>query len=111
MRSFRIPLITAGVFLLAQMVGVVWLGTSPRGSLVSHLLQLGLGILVVIVSVKVARRSGTLARQVWRLTALAYAVWGLGQALATYGNGFPSGSTACLVSLVVSFQCGRIGMA
>ena len=111
MRSFRIPLITAGVFLLAQMVGVVWLGTSPRGSLVSNLLQLGLGILVVIVSLKVARRSGTLARHVWRLTALAYAVWGLGQALATYGNAFPSGSTEWLVNLLFSFWFVPIGMA
>src|SRR5205085_9002362 len=111
MRSFRIPLITAGVFLLAQMVGVVWLGTSPRGSLVSNLLQLGLGILVVIVSLKVARRSGTLARHVWRLTALAYAVWGLGQALATYGSAYPSGFTEWLVNLLFSFWFVPIGMA
>src|SRR5207302_996478 len=67
--------------------------------------------LVVIVSLKVARRSGTLARHVWRLTALAYAVWGLGQALATYGNAFPSGSTEWLVNLLFSFWFVPIGMA
>ena len=111
MRRFPIILSIACVLLLTQIVAIVLLGTSPRGSLVSNSAQFGLGILVVIVSLQVARRSGNLGRHVWRLAALAYAVWGLAQALATYADSFPSQSRDWLVNLLFFFWFVPIGMA
>lgn len=111
MRSFRTILTLAALLLFMQMVALVWLGTSPRGSLSSNLAQLGLGILVVIASLQVARRSGTLGRHVWRLTALAYSVWGIAQALATFGDALPSEVRDWVVNLLFSFWFVPIGMA
>ena len=111
MRRFRITLYIAGLLLAAQAIAIVWLGTSPSGPLVSNLCQLGLGILNTIVALQVARRSGRLGRHVWRLTALAYAVWGIAQALSTYGGPLPSELRDWLVNLLFCFWFVPIGMA
>ena len=66
---------------------------------------------MVIMSLQVARRSGNLGRHVWRLTALAYAVWGIAQALATFGEAVPSQLRDWVVNLLFSFWFVPIGMA
>jgi hypothetical protein len=91
MRSLRTALIAGFVLLVVQVGVVVALGTSTHGSFVSNLIQLGLGILVVIASLRAAHRSEALGRHIWRLLALAYALWGVAQALSTYGDPFSSG--------------------
>ncbi|HET7440292.1 MAG TPA: GGDEF domain-containing protein [Terriglobales bacterium] len=111
MRSFRAILTIAGLLLFIQTLAILWLGTSPRGSFASNLAQLGLGILVIVASLLVARRSGTLGRHVWRLTALAYSVWCIAQALATYGDALPSEVRDWVVNLLFSFWFVPIGMA
>ena len=90
MRSLRTALIAGFALLIVQAGVVVVLGTSPHGSFVSNLIQLGLGILVVIASLRAAHRSEALGRHIWRLVALAYALWGVAQALSTYGDAFSS---------------------
>ena len=111
MRGFRTILVLAGLLLGVQTIAIVWLGTSPSGSLISNLCQLGLGILVVIAALQVARRCGRLGRHVWRLTALAYSVWGIAQALSTYQGALPSELQDWLVNLLFCFWFVPIGMA
>jgi diguanylate cyclase (GGDEF)-like protein len=111
MRSLRIALIAGFVLLVLQIGVVVALGTSPHGSFVSNLIQLGLGILVVIASLRAAHRSEALGRHIWRLVALAYALWGVAQALSTYGDAFSSGLVDWLVNLLFCFWFVPIGMA
>ena len=111
MRRLRVALIAGFVLLLVQVGIIVILGTSPRGSFFSNLIQLGLGILVIIASLRAAHRSEALGRHIWRLTALAYALWGVAQALSTYGNAFSSGFTDWLVNLLFWFWFVPIGMA
>ena len=111
MRRFRAILVIAGVLLLVQAISIVWLGTSSPGRFASNVCQLGLGILIVIVALQVARRCGRLGRHVWRLTALAYTVWGVAQALSTFGAALPLEVRDWLVNLLFSFWFVPIGMA
>lgn len=111
MPSFRTAVI-AGCFLLLVQVGVIFiLGTSARGAFLSNLIQFGLGVLVVIASLWAARRSHPLGRHIWRLAALAYTLWGVAQALSTYGDAFSMGFTDWLINLLFWFWFVPIGMA
>jgi PAS domain S-box-containing protein len=52
--------------------------------LLSHLIQLLLGILAVVVSVRAARRSTGLPREFWWFASAGYALWCLAQAFDSY---------------------------
>src|ERR1700758_4813313 len=100
MRYFRSALIAGFLFLVVQVGVIVRLGPSAPGPFLSNLVQLGLGILVVIASIRAARRSEALGRHIWRLVALAYTLWGVAQTLATYQEASSLGFTVWLVNLL-----------
>jgi diguanylate cyclase (GGDEF)-like protein len=52
----------------------------------SDAIQLILGALVIVACFQAARRSTTLGRTFWYLTACAYSQWVIGQALGTYSD-------------------------
>lgn len=54
--------------------------------LLSDAIQLTIGVLVVIACVQAAGRSGALGRCFWQLTAWAYSLWAIGQALGIYSD-------------------------
>jgi hypothetical protein len=68
------------IFALSEVLVVNRLGPSRNGALLSNLIQLSLGILVVVVTLQTARRSGKLGRYFWHLTALAYSIGALARA-------------------------------
>jgi hypothetical protein len=78
MRSLRTALIAGFVLLVVQVGVVVALGTSTHGSFVSNLIQLGLGILVVIASLRAAHRSEALGRHIWALASPGLCLVGSG---------------------------------
>ena len=75
----------AAVALLAAHAAVLkWLGDAWPGPLLSDIVQLLMGVLVFAASLLAMRRSRTLGRLFWKLTAIAVLLWCAGQALGAY---------------------------
>src|SRR5262245_45742769 len=60
------------------------LGLQNTRSLLSNLVQLGLGILAVLAFLDARKRSSRFGRRTWSLAALAVGVYTAGQAIFTY---------------------------
>ena len=74
------PWIAAALLLLGlHVLRATLLGTSPRGSLVSNVLQFTTSRLAALACVGASNRSRGLARRFWVLVAVAFAIWTLGQ--------------------------------
>ncbi len=86
MSSSQKIIVTAFGMLLIHAVVLASFGTSPPGPFLSDLLQFSLGILLVFCCFRTARRSEGIARYFWQLASLAFSIWLIAQALATYSD-------------------------
>ena len=84
MTSRRYFLLTAVALLAAHAAVLKWLGDAWPGPLLSDTVQLLMGVLVFAASLLAMRRSRTLGRLFWKLTAIAVLLWCAGQALGAY---------------------------
>ena len=75
-----LPFVICGLHL----VSVLSLGTTPRGSLVSNVLQAAAGATAAFLSLGAKHRSTGFARRFWTLVAVAFAIWTAGQATYIY---------------------------
>ena len=79
------PWIAACLLILGlHVLSVTLLGTSPRGSLVSNVLQFTTSLLAALACLGASNRSRGLARRFWVLVAVAFGIWTLGQITYTY---------------------------
>ena len=79
------PWIAASLLVLGlHVLSVAFLGTSPRGSLASNVLQFTAGLLAALACLGASNRSRGLARKFWVMVAVAFAIWTLGQITFTY---------------------------
>src|SRR5215813_13114526 len=71
--------------LAAHVVILSFAGSVPHSkSLLSNLVQLGLGVLAVLAMLEAGKRSSRFGRRTWLLAALAVGVYTVGQAIFTY---------------------------
>ena len=82
----RIIATVAGLLWLLHIGVVAILGTKPPGPFLSDLVQCSLGVVLIYAIADAARRSEGLARSFWRLTAAAYSLWLVAQALSVYND-------------------------
>jgi PAS domain S-box-containing protein len=87
-RFYRRALLALALLALVAQVFALGFAGSLRysGSLLSNLLQMGLGVLAVLAMVEAAKRSRRFGRRTWLLAALAVAVYTVGQAVFTYST-------------------------
>lgn len=81
-------LIAGCVLWLAHVGEVATLGTVPPGPFLSDFIQLALGGIMILASMQASRRSEGLARSFWRLAAVSYILWCVGQTTSTCTNLF-----------------------
>jgi diguanylate cyclase (GGDEF)-like protein len=104
--------IAAALLLLAHIGVVLRVGTGGPGPLLSDLIQLILGGLVIVASVRASRGADGMARSVWRLTAVAYVLWFVAQSLGVYTDLFRSSGDAQWISnLLFCFWFAPLAMA
>ena len=84
MTSRRYFLLAAGALLVAHATVLKWLGDARSGPLLSDTIQLLLGITTFVASLRAMRRSQTLGRLFWKLSATAFFLWCAGQAFGAY---------------------------
>lgn len=82
----RVVLISAVAALVAHIAIMYALGGNARGPLVSDGIQFLLGVLATVACAQAARASLAYAARVWWLSALALALYTVGQALIIYCN-------------------------
>ncbi len=106
-------IVTLGVLLFLVHIGVVTtVGTIAPGPLLSDLIQLILGGLVIVASVRASRSAEGMARSVWRLTAVAYVVWFVAQSLGVYMDlSRSSGGAQWISNLLFCFWFAPLAMA
>jgi two-component system, cell cycle sensor histidine kinase and response regulator CckA len=84
MTSRRYFLFVAFALLAAHAAVLQWLGEARSGPLLSDAVQLLLGLLAFSASLRAMRRSQTLGCLFWKLSAIAFLLWCVGQALGSY---------------------------
>jgi diguanylate cyclase (GGDEF)-like protein len=80
---------TALALLLAHAAVIVTLGSGRMGPLLSDAIQLSLGGVALFSCLQAGRNSNRLGRHFWQLTAVAYSIWIIAQAIGTMGNFVP----------------------
>jgi diguanylate cyclase (GGDEF)-like protein len=108
----RHVLMVAAVLLLAHVCVVTFFGTAAIEPLLSDLFQLGLGVLVLLACSRASVRSEGLARSVWRLASVAYALWLIAQSLGVFIDLFPGAVAALWISnMLFCFWFAPMAMA
>jgi len=107
----RIVAFVAGLLWLLHIGVVAVLGTKPPGPFLSDLMQCALGVVLIYAIVDAARRSEGLARSFWRLTALAYCLWVVAQALSVYNDLAASPFVSWIDNLLFIFWFVPLAMA
>lgn len=80
-------IIVAACALLAAHAAVLFrLGDTRVGSYLSDMIELVLGVALIIFALRASRRSSSLGRYFWRLTASAYSLWAIAQSLGAYDD-------------------------
>ena len=97
--------------LCAHIVSVAKFGSAPAGQFISDFIQLAFGLMLVPVSLLVARRSTSVGRHYWHLTALAYCLWDIAQVLATVQDMAGTAQHMQLIGFLFYFWYVPIGMA
>ena len=112
MSGERTVLSAAAVLFLAHVAIVAMLGTSAPGATLSDVIQLSLGGLVILACLAAAKRSEGLACSFWQLTAVAYSVWFVAQALSIYVDlTHASGTVGVVINLLFCFWFVPLAMA
>ena len=109
--SSRRILAAASVLWLIHIGVIVAVGTAGVGPFTSDILQLSLGGILIYAILEASNRSEGLARSFWRLTALAYTVWFVAQALSVYNDLAQSELIAWAGNLLFSFWFVPLAMA
>jgi diguanylate cyclase (GGDEF)-like protein len=108
----RHVLMVAAVLLLAHVCVVTLFGNAASAGLLSDLLQFGLGVLVLVACFRASVRSEGLARSVWRLASVAYALWLVAQGLGVFIDLFPGAIAASWISnMLFCFWFAPLAMA
>jgi diguanylate cyclase (GGDEF)-like protein len=97
--------------LCAHIISVVKFGSDPTGQFISDFIQLAFGLMLVPISLLVARRSTSVGRHYWHLTALAYFLWDIAQVLATIQDMAGTAQHNELIGFLFYFWYVPIGMA
>jgi len=104
--------IVAGILLALTHALIIWAaGPSWRGVLLSNLVQLGLGILTVLVSLQTAHRCSRLGRNFWSLASISFCLWTAAQAMGTYSESFHQGFAMWWINFLFSSWYIPIGLA
>ncbi|HET6180281.1 MAG TPA: GGDEF domain-containing protein [Candidatus Sulfotelmatobacter sp.] len=102
----------AALLLLGHVAIVLWLGTKPPwGPVSSDFIQFSLGTLLIWSIAQASRRSEGLARSFWRLTAAAYSLWLVAQALSVYNDAAGNAAVAWVNNLLFCFWFVPLAMA
>jgi len=96
--------------LCAHAISVIEFRSTSLGPLLSDLTQLTLGVLLIPLTCLTACRSRNVGRHYWRLTSLAYSLWVVAQALATYQDRTGSTYLIHLTGFLFSFWFVPLGM-
>ena len=107
----RIVATVAGLLCLMHIGVVAALGTRFPGGFLSDLIQFALGIVLIYAVVDASRRSEGLARSFWRLTAAAYSLWLIAQALSVYNDLAASPSVSWFNNALFCFWFAPLAMA
>jgi diguanylate cyclase (GGDEF)-like protein len=106
------PIVIASSLLWLAHIGVVAvLGTTSPGPFLSDVIQFNLGVVLIYAIVESSRRSEGLARSFWRLTAVAYSLWLIGQGLSVYNDLAPTPAISWTNNLLFSFWFAPLAMA
>jgi len=76
----------ACALLTAHAAVLLRFNTTRLGYFLSDMIELMLGVALVIFALQASRRSSSLGRYFWRLTAAAYSLWVFAQILGTYDD-------------------------
>jgi two-component system cell cycle sensor histidine kinase/response regulator CckA len=96
MTSRRYFLLAAFALLAAHAAVLTWLGEARSGPILSDAIQLLLGLLASSAALRAMRRSEPLGRLFWKLSAIAFLVWCVGQALGVYYGSYLNLTTRSL---------------
>ena len=107
----RIVVTIAGLLLLAHIGVIATLGTNSSGPIYSDFIQLALGGLVLFSVVDSSRRAEGFARSFWRLTATAYSVWTVAQALGVFNDFAHSSALGWITNMMFCFWFVPMAMA
>src|SRR5215472_6004527 len=97
--------------LCAHAISVIKFGSVTPGELLSDFIQLTFGLMLLPLSLLVARRSTGVGRYYWNLTALAYFLWDIAQLLATLQDLAPTNHHIELIGFLFYFWYVPMGMA
>ena len=107
----RIVVTMAGLLLLAHIGVIATLGTSSSGPIYSDFIQLALGALVLFSVVDASRRAEGFGRSFWGLTAVAYGVWTVAQALGVFNDFAHSSALGWIANMMFCFWFVPMAMA
>jgi len=96
MTSRRYFLLVAFALLAAHAAVLKWLGEARSGPILSDAIQLLLGLVAASASIRAMRRSETFGRLFWKLSAVAFLLWCVGQALGVYYGSYLNLTTRSL---------------
>jgi len=96
MTSRRYFLLVAFALLAAHAAVLKWLGEARSGPILSDAIQLLLGLVAASASIRALRRSETFGRLFWKLSAVAFLLWCVGQALCVYYGSYLNLTTRSL---------------
>ena len=86
MSDSRKVIVAACALLTAHAAVLLRFGTTRLGSFLSDAVELILGVALVLLALQASRRSSSLGRYFWRLTAAAYSLWVFAQVMGTYDD-------------------------
>ena len=79
------PLIVAScILVVGQAIVIATVGHRTPGPLLSEAAQLALGLICILACLAAFRRSSGIARYAWRLLAVTFVVWSVGQVFGVY---------------------------
>ena len=79
------PLIVAScILVVGQAIVIATVGHRTPGPLLSEAAQLALGLICILACTAAFRRSSGIARYAWRLLAVTFVVWSVGQVFGVY---------------------------
>jgi diguanylate cyclase (GGDEF)-like protein len=110
-RARKILIALTLAMLCAHIASVAEFGSATAGQFISDFIQLAFGLMLVPISLLVARRSTSVGRHYWHLTALAYFLWDIAQVLATAQDVLGKPQHIQLIGFLFYFWYVPIGMA
>ena len=108
--SQRVAIVSGSLLVLTHVAVIALIGPSWRGALFSNTIQLGLGILAILVALQTSRGCARLGRHFWALASISYGLWTAAQAMGTYSESFHPGFALWLTNFLFSSWYVPIGL-